>query len=373
MARILSVVWYRILPARFGGQKGIAEFNEALSRHHALYCLCASNNDPAAASYTVMPDLPASRRQVANPVNWFRIIRRAQTLNATHILLEHCYYGVAGILAKQLLGIGLIVHAHNIEYARFREMGKWWWPLLRVLERTTCRQADLVLFKTREDMQLARQQFRLTEAQCLVIPFGLNRTDIPSVENKSAAVRWVRDKHGIEPGTKILLFSGTLDYTPNANALGNIVRTLIPLLASMTDQPFRVISCGRILFPEFHPLLELKADQYTHAGLVDDIGPYMLAADVYINPVLEGGGIKVKTMEALAWNLPVVSTGQGARGIDRSLTGTRLRVAEDGNWRDFCRHITEAWNDPTRTPPAFYETYQWSSVIQPLLEKLNRR
>lgn len=372
MARILSVVWYRILPARFGGQKGIAEFNEALSRHHALYCLCASSNDPAAASYPVMPELPSSRRQVANPLNWFQIIHKAQTLKATHLLLEHCYYGVAGILAKRILGTFLIVHAHNIEYARFREMGKWWWPLLRILEKKTCQQADLVLFKTQEDLDLARQEFRLTEPQCLVIPFGLNRTDIPSVEEKSEAVRWVREKHGIAAGTKILLFSGTLDYAPNAKALECIVRTLIPLLASMTNQPFRVISCGRILFPEFHSLLELKADQYTHAGLVDDIGPYMLAADVYINPVLEGGGIKVKTMEALAWNLPVVSMDQGVRGIDLSLTGTRLRVAKDGNWQDFCRQVTEAWNDHTRTPPAFYETYRWSSVIRPLLEKLNR-
>jgi glycosyltransferase involved in cell wall biosynthesis len=373
MARILSVVWYRILPARFGGQKGIAEFNEELSRHHALYCLCSFNNDASAASYPVMPELPVSRKQVANPVNWLRIIRRARSLKVSHLLLEHCYYGLAGIVAKRSLGISLIVHAHNIEYTRFREMGKWWWPLLRILEKITCRQADLVLFKTAEDMDFARHAFRLPAAGCLVIPFGLNRKEIPGSGAKSAAARWVREMYGIDPGTKILLFSGTLDYAPNARALELIVHTLIPLLASMTDQPFRVIACGRIVFPEFHPLLELKAEQYTYAGLVDDITPYLLAADVYINPVLEGGGIKVKTMEALAWNLPVVSTGQGARGIDLSLTGTRLRVAEDGNWRQFCQYIRASWLDGSSTPSSFFEAYHWSSVIRPLLEKLNTR
>jgi polysaccharide biosynthesis protein PslH len=373
MARILSVVWYRILPARFGGQKGIAEFNEELSRHHTLYCLCSTNNDGSVDSYTVIPELPVSRGQVANPVNWFRIIHRARSLEATHLLLEHCYYGIAGILARSILGIRLIVHAHNIEYARFRAMGKWWWPLLRVLEKCTCRQADLVLFKTVEDKDFAMHAFGLSAASCLVIPFGLNRRDIPGHTEKSAAARWVREKHGINPGTKILLFSGTLDYAPNAQALELIVHTLIPLLASMTDQPFRVIVCGRVLFPEFHPLLELKADKYTYAGLVDDINPYLLAADIYINPVLEGGGIKVKTMEALAWNLPVVSTREGARGIDPGLTGTRLRVAEDGNWRQFCQCIIEAWSDESRIPASYFAAYQWSSVIRPLLEKLITR
>lgn len=373
MARILSVVWYRILPARFGGQKGIAEFNEELSRHHALYCLCSSNNDPSAASYPVMPELPVSRGQVVNPANWFRIMRRARTLEATHLLLEHCYYGLAGILARRILGIRLILHAHNIEYARFRDMGTWWWPLLRILERITCRQADLVLFKTREDLDAARQAFGLAETKCLVIPFGLQRKDIPSTTEKSEAARWVREKYRLGGDEKILLFSGTLDYAPNAKALALIVRTLVPLLASMTSTPFRVIACGRVLFPEFRWVQDLSADRYIYAGLVEDISPYLLAADVYINPVIEGGGIKVKTMEALAWNLPVVSTSHGARGIDLSLAGSKLRVPEDGNWADFCRCIIEAWNDRSRTPATFFDTYQWSSVMQPLLEKLNTR
>ncbi len=370
MAKILSVVWYQILPARFGGQKGIAEFNEHLSSFHELYCLCSRNNDPSKATYPVMPELPVARRQVANPLNWYRIFQKIRALGTTHLILEHCYYGLAGIMARRMLGVKLIVHAHNIEATRFREMGKWWWTLLWILEKWTFRKADLILFKTQEDVDYARNHFGVTDEHCLVVPFGLNRDKIPPAAEKLQAAQVIRKKYDIAPDEKILLFSGTLDYAPNANALALIVDTLIPLLSAMTDHPFRVIACGRILDPSYHGLLELNHDHYTYAGLVDDLHPYLLAADVFLNPVSEGGGIKVKTMEALSYNLPVVSTSHSARGINPALTGTRLRVAPDENWDAFCHLILEAWDDPTSTPEAFFKEYYWPSVIRPLAEKI---
>ena len=371
MANILSVVWYQILPARFGGQKGIAEFNEYLSTYHVLHCLCSRNNDPSQASYHVMPELPLARRQVANPANWFRIIRKIRETGASHLILEHCYYGLAGIWARRVTGVRLIVHAHNIEATRFREIGKWWWSLLWLLEKRTFRAADLILFKTPEDMAFARERFGVREAQCMIVPYGLTRNTIPSVEERRTAAAVIRNQYEIAPDEKIILFSGTLDYAPNANALALIVDTLIPMLSAMTDRPFRVIACGRILDPSYHGLLELNHDHYTYAGMVENLQPYLLAADVFINPVSEGGGIKVKTMEALSYNLPVVSTTHSARGINTALTGQKLRVAEDGDWDQFCRLIVASWEDRADTPPAFFQEYHWSGIIRPLAEKID--
>jgi glycosyltransferase involved in cell wall biosynthesis len=371
MAKILSVVWYQILPARFGGQKGIAEFNEYLSRHHVLHCLCSRNNDPAQASYQVMPELPLARRQVANPANWFRIIRKIRETKAEHLILEHCYYGLAGMWAKKSTGVRLIVHAHNIEATRFREIGKWWWSLLWLLEKFTFRSANLILFKTPEDMEFAIDRFGVAAERCMLVPYGLTRDTIPAENDRRAAAASIRKQYDIAPDEKIILFSGTLDYAPNANALALIVDTLIPMLVSMTDRPFRVIACGRILDPSYHGLLELNHHHYTYAGLVENLQPYLLGADIFINPVSEGGGIKVKTMEALSYNLPVVSTTHSARGINPALTGEKLRVAEDGDWHRFCRLILESWDDQGNTPEAFFREYHWSGIVRPFAEKLN--
>ena len=49
MANVLSIVSYKIFPAKFGGQKGIANFNEYFSKYHKLYCLTVKANDANAA------------------------------------------------------------------------------------------------------------------------------------------------------------------------------------------------------------------------------------------------------------------------------------------------------------------------------------
>jgi glycosyltransferase involved in cell wall biosynthesis len=370
MARILSVVWYKILPAQFGGQKGIAEFNEHLAEHHTLYCLCSKNNEYKKVNYTVLAELPVHKIQVINPANWWKINQKIRELNISHLILEHCYYGLAGIWARKFLSVKLIVHAHNIEATRFREIGKWWWRFLWLLEKKTYQASDLVLFKTPEDRDFAIRHFSLTEEQCMIVPYGLTRKNIPQASEKMMAGNLIRNRHNIGFDEKILLFTGTLDYAPNANALLILVDIIIPMLNKLTEQPFRLVVCGRIINPEYQKLLSLNHEHYIYAGLVEDLDNYLLAADVFLNPVAEGGGIKVKTMEALAFNLPVISTEHSARGIDRTLVGKKLSICRDNDWHTFCQLITEAWHMNADTPDEFFKAYHWTRVIEPFLEKI---
>jgi glycosyltransferase involved in cell wall biosynthesis len=132
-----------------------------------------------------------------------------------------------------------------------------------------------------------------------------------------------------------------------------------------------VLVSGRINNPEYQYLLNLDHTHYIYAGEVEDPENYLLAADVFLNPVTEGGGIKVKTMEALGYNLPVISTNHSARGIDLNLTGKKLKVCTDNDWPAFCSLITDAWSEETESPQVFYKQYHWKQVILPFLEKIN--
>lgn len=46
MANVLSLVSYKIFPAKLGGQKGIAFFNKYFSEYHNLICVTVKDNDP---------------------------------------------------------------------------------------------------------------------------------------------------------------------------------------------------------------------------------------------------------------------------------------------------------------------------------------
>lgn len=52
------------------------------------------------------------------------------------------------------------------------------------------------------------------------------------------------------------------------------------------------------------------------AGRVPDVAPFYRRAACAVVPILGGGGVRHKLLEALAWGVPTVSTGAGARGLE---------------------------------------------------------
>jgi polysaccharide biosynthesis protein PslH len=372
VVHLLSLVWYRVLPAHFGGQKGIALFNKYLARHHRLSCLCSNDNQPSGREeYNVLPLLPTGRRQVLNPFAWMKIKKQANALGATHLILEHPYY-LFPALSLQRRGITLIAHSHNIEYAVYRSRGKMGWRLLRWMERKAYRTADLCLFKTEEDRNQAVQEFSLDAGKCLVIPYGLDRDAAPAPEARAMASTRIREQYHIASGDNILYFNGTLDYAPNAEALQFAVDKLLPEL-DRRQLDYRFLVSGRIKKSGFEALHALHHPRYLFLGELDDVDDLCLGADLFLNPVHSGGGIKVKTMEALACGLPVVASTHASMGIDLDYTGSCLRVVHDNAPEAWALAITEILKTPAVLPPAFYLRYQWTSVLQPLLERLAPR
>ncbi|HSF45702.1 MAG TPA: glycosyltransferase [Chitinophagaceae bacterium] len=373
MANVLSIVWYKVLPARFGGQKGIAGFSHYLGLHHSVFMLCSGNNEPTGVeSFKVLNKLPSSKWQFTDPKVASLMSLAADENKISHLLLEHCYHGWHGVRLAKKKKLKLIAHSHNIEYARFREMGKWWWPFLFLLERWTHQSAHLSLFKTREDLGYAIQHFGLEEERCMVVPFGLERTGIPAPAEKMKCRLALEEKHAITAGTKIILFNGTLDYEPNAQALEQIVKQIIPALERITEQPFRVLVTGRIEYPDYNYLKDLNHPCYTYAGSVDDVDTYFTGADLFINPLTKGGGVKVKLVEALSFGLPVVSYDTGAKGIDTTVTGETLSLVNDGDVETFAAAMVAQWNQHGIVSQSFFNKYSWRSITAEVATRIDQ-
>ena len=58
----------------------------------------------------------------------------------------------------------------------------------------------------------------------------------------------------------------------------------------------------------YNELKDYADKNIIYAGFVDDITLFYKAADMLINPVIDGGGIKTKLVEALGYNMNVVTT-----------------------------------------------------------------
>lgn len=365
---VLSLVWYKVLPPQFGGQKGIALFSRYLAEHMPLTLLCSDNNIPdKPLNYHLRPLLPVSKWQFISPAVWKKISREQEAVKAEVLLLEHCYYGLTGWWLHQKTGIPVVVHSHNIEYQRFRQQGKWWWPVLFLLERFTHRHAQLNLFKTPRDLQTAIDRFQLDPAKCMVIPYGLEDSYVPDPGTRRAARAELGARHGIGNGQKIILFNGTLDYAPNAEAVEHLVKKILPLL----EDVYTVVVCGRLVDPKFKKIIELKAERFVFAGFVEDIQRYFQGADIFLNPVTTGGGVKVKVMEALSYGLPVVSYISGATGIDQEFTGGMLVTVKDQDASAMALAVHQVQYGNT-IPPSFIQHYHWRQITRELAKRIQQ-
>lgn len=362
----LSIVWYKILPAHYGGQQGIAHFNTYLGAKTKLTCLCSSdNNTNENLSYELRPLLPVSKTQFINPVTRRKIVSVIKKNKYSHIILEHPYHAWLAKY-KQALNFKLIVHAHNIEFIRMKMRKKWWWPWVKYTEKNAFKNADYILFKTEKDKALAKNIFGINEDKCLLVPYGVNNSDYP--QNHHHANEVIKKKYGLGVEDKILLFTGSLNYEPNEQAVKSIIKNILPALEQKANFPFKIIITGNQSPENINRLNSCK--NIIATGFVDTIETYFQGADVFLNPVVSGSGIQTKNFDALANGLSVAATFFSAEGLPGYLSGEKILIAENNNWGRFADNIIRLVENPLPTPHKFYTDFYWGNIVDKTLSKV---
>ncbi|MBL0146290.1 MAG: glycosyltransferase family 4 protein [Chitinophagaceae bacterium] len=190
--------------------------------------------------------------------------------------------------------------------------------------------------------------------KCSTITYGFELSQTPTQLQRDEAKEFLQKKYTIGEDEKILLFNGTLNYQPNLDALKIILNKINPALIEHNNFAYKIIICGSKLPAELNNLEGHK--NIIYAGFVNDITVYFKGADIFLNPVIEGGGIKTKVVEALGYNLSVISTTSGAIGIAQQITGNKLSIIEDEDWLNFVQAIIVA-NTSNEIPVTFFEHF----------------
>jgi len=104
------------------------------------------------------------------------------------------------------------------------------------------------------------------------------------------------------------VFVGTLSYPPNADAARALVEMWPRLRAESGLERLVIVGRDALRVVKGGDGIEVFSD-------VDSITPFLVDADVMLVPLLAGGGVRVKIIEAFAHGLPVVSTSIGVEGL----------------------------------------------------------
>ncbi len=347
-----------------GGQKGIAFFYRFFAPHVNLTCVTTKSNDADAVNgYEVLNIISNSKLRYINLFYFFTLRKIIRQKKITHLIIEHPYYGWLAVLLKWFCRVKLIVHSHNIEALRFKSTGKWWWGILWNYERFTHRMAEINFFIHDEDREYGIKKFGLKKEKCFTITYGFELSSPPAADERNEAKEIISAKYNIGAANKILLFNGTLDYKPNLDAVDIILNEINPALIETKDFSYKIIICGKNLPASYNGLKEYRDNNIIYAGFVDDITLYFKGADIFINPVTDGGGIKTKLVEALGYNMNVITTQSGAIGVPISITGDKMKVIKDNDWKAFVSLIISS-NTSASIPKDFFEHFYWGNIAK---------
>jgi len=370
MAVFLSLVWFHSFPAKYGGQKGTANFLEALAEQRKSYCLCAKSNQNSADSSIQMDNsLPNSKWQFLNPFCWLRIIKKIKSSGASHLIVEYPYYAIPAWLAKKFLGTMVILHEHNVESIRFKNIENSGWRLLFVWEKWFSRFADMVLYKTEADRETAKTIYRLDATKLHILPYGINGI-LPI--NKKVARDKICSELKIDTNDKILLFAGTIDYLPNAMAVEYLYKKVAPLLAR-TGLSFTILICGRNKIANFQYLKNLTHASAMQLGEVPNIDKYFAAADAFINPVTEINGVQTKNIDALASGCKLVCFADEQSKLLLKPWGKSVFSCSSGDWNEFTQQIMRACISELPLQSALPDALRWERIVEGFLRKVENR
>jgi sugar transferase (PEP-CTERM/EpsH1 system associated) len=115
-----------------------------------------------------------------------------------------------------------------------------------------------------------------------------------------------------------VIFSGMMNYAPNAEAAEWMVTEIWPLVLMKVPDAQLVIAGAQ-------PTRRLRrkaarAANITVTGSVPDIRPYLWSASVSVAPLMVARGVQTKVIEAVASGLPVVVTPAVAGGLPPQIT-----------------------------------------------------
>ena len=113
-------------------------------------------------------------------------------------------------------------------------------------------------------------------------------------------------------GVPNFVFTGTMDYVPNVDAVTWFANDILPLIRrNLPTAQFHIVGANPT--PAVRALARIKDVHVT--GRVPDVRPYLANAGAAVAPMRIARGIQNKVLEAMAMARPVVVTSDALEGI----------------------------------------------------------
>lgn len=112
--------------------------------------------------------------------------------------------------------------------------------------------------------------------------------------------------------SKNIVFVGSLDWFPNVAGIEWFVKNVFPILPDDTTLSIVGKNPGK-------KITWLETDRIKVYANVKSTEEFIQNADVFVCPILSGGGINIKILEALSYGIPIAATSHSLRGYPEDI------------------------------------------------------
>jgi len=226
---------------------------------------------------------------------------------------------------------------------------------IKKFEGDMCRLADLVIAVSDEDANLLNK-FR-EKNDVAVVPSGVFVDDYITVDKP------------IELPENTLVFTGTMDYRPNVDAMLWFTEFIFPKVQKSIPEAHLYI-VGNKPHARLAYLNDIENIDLT--GWVDSTVPYLHASTIYVAPLRMGSGTRLKLLEAMSSKCAIIATTIASDGL--------LEVVKSGmtivdSPEDMAQSIIDLLQEKSKRQElgesAFElikQHYDWSALIPRLLD-----
>lgn len=255
--------------------------------------------------------------------------------------------------------IPIVLSQHNIEYKTFFNISKKSSnkikKIIYFLEAVRFKKFEEKFYKTntiklftfisKNDKQYFEKKYNLTNT--LLVPMGIEyikqNLDKSIIHNK-------------------MVFVGKMSYHPNEEAAKWFVNNIFPMIKSKCHN-IKLYLVGKDPSKE---LIKLGNNSIIVTGTVDDVNKYIDEADIVVIPLLSGGGVKIKLIEALSRNKIVVTTSKGIEGTEFVNKKHVLVVDNEVEFANTCINVLNNIDDYKylidNSEEILTNIYSWESI-----------
>ena len=211
-----------------------------------------------------------------------------------------------------------ILRQHNIEYSIWKTLAatkkglKAWYinflaKRLEIFEKDITKQFDALVSITEADRITSIQTLNFTKVSA-TIPAGI-RMNISAVATVKSSK---------------LYHIGSMEWMPNMEAMEWFHKDIWPLIAKASPEA-EFFMAGKNMPSSY----QTWNDNHFHvSGEVESVENFSTDKGILLVPLRSGSGIRIKTIEAMMAGKAVVTTSQGAQGLD-IIDGEHCLIADD--------------------------------------------